>query len=68
MYEVYGDYGYSSEELLAEFEDRTEAVRWADQYVRNGDLGGYSVIEVAYFADDGEYVTVDRHHAEDWES
>lgn len=65
-YKVYGDYGYTSECLLHETDDRTEAVRWADRYVLDG-FGGYSRIEVAYFAADGEYCTIMRFRAEDYE-
>ena len=67
MYKIYGDYGYTTETLLEQFDDRVAALRWADDYVRSGDFGGYTMIEVAYFADTGEYVVIDRHHAEDWE-
>jgi hypothetical protein len=66
-YFIYGDYGYTSETLLEEFETRSEAVRWAEGYVESGDFGGYSVIEVATFADDGEYVVEKVYRAEDYE-
>jgi hypothetical protein len=57
MFYVYGDYGYLSEELLEEFSQLAEALRWVSEYIRGGDFGGYDVIEVASFADDGEYIT-----------
>ena len=56
-YTVYGDYGYVDETVLFESNSRDEAVRWAERYVRRGDTGGYGVIEVASFAEDGEYLT-----------
>ena len=54
-YQVYGDYGYTSETLLEEFDDYQEAVNWASGYC-DRDFGGYNVIEVARFAASGEYV------------
>lgn len=56
-FKVYGDYGYVSECLLYDTDSRSEALRWAERYVSGGDLGGYNVIEVAWFADSGEYMT-----------
>ena len=41
------------------------AKRWAEGYTRNGEMGGYGVIEVAYFTDDGEYRTVWTQYAEE---
>lgn len=65
-YKIYGDYGYMSEVLLHEADNRTDAIRWADRYV-NSDFGGYNVIEVAYFAPDGEYTVVMKYRAADFE-
>jgi hypothetical protein len=67
MYKIYGDYGYTTETLLEEFNTLSEAVRWAEGYVESGDFGGYSVIEVATFAEDGEYLVERRFEAEDYE-
>jgi hypothetical protein len=67
MYKIYGDYGYTTETLLEEFDTRGEALRWADRYVESGDFGGYSTIEIAFFAEDGEYVPVMVYRAEDYE-
>ena len=67
MFKIYGDYGYTTETLLEEFDTRSEALRWADRYVESGDFGGYSTIEIAFFAEDGEYVTVMTYRAEDYE-
>jgi hypothetical protein len=67
MYKIYGDYGYTTETLLEEFDTRSEALRWADRYVESGDFGGYSTIEIAFFAEDGEYVPVMVYRAEDYE-
>jgi hypothetical protein len=66
-FKIYGDYGYTSETLLEEFEYYSEAVGWIDDYVESGDMGGYSVIEVATFAEDGEYVVKYRLDADDCE-
>jgi hypothetical protein len=61
-YQVFGDYGYTSECLLWEGDSEGEAVRWADGYTRHGDLGGYGLIEVARFADDGEFVCIKAYY------
>ena len=53
---VYGDYGYVSECLLHETNSISDATRWAEGYIDDGDLGGYIIIEVAEFATDGEYI------------
>ena len=57
MFQIYGDYGYASEQLLEEFDTQKEAVSWAKGYTKWGDLGGYDQIEVASFASDGEYLS-----------
>lgn len=67
MYKIYGDYGYIAETLLEEFTDFGDAVRWVEGYIQDGDFGGYNVIEIATFADSGEYVTERRWDAEDAE-
>lgn len=59
MYYVYGDYGYASETLLREFDTLTEARAFLYRYIRR-DSGGYNIIEVAQFADDGEYIVHER--------
>jgi len=64
-YYVYGDYGYASECELHSQTSAEYAMRWAEGYTRNGDMGGYEVIEVAYFDDDGEYKVLWRMDAED---
>jgi hypothetical protein len=66
MYYIYGDYGYTSETLLEEFESYADAVRWCEGYTDAGDFGGYTVIEIARFAGD-EYVVERRYDAEDYE-
>jgi hypothetical protein len=66
MYYIYGDYGYTSETLLEEFESYADARRWVDGYTDAGDFGGYTVIEIARFAGN-EYVVEYRVDAEDWE-
>lgn len=57
-FKVYGDYGYVSECELFESDSQNEAVRWATQYTKDGDFGGYNIIEVAFFYPNGEYETV----------
>ena len=64
---VYGDYGYESECELYSHKSRDYAQRWAEGYTRNGDKGGYDVIEVAYFDNDGEYIVLWRMDSEDRE-
>jgi hypothetical protein len=64
MFYVYGDYGYESQCELYSDGSRAAAEQWAIGYTRNG-TGGYDQIEVAYFASNGEYVTVWRCDAED---
>jgi hypothetical protein len=55
-YGVFGDYGYVTEELLFESNSVNEAIEFAEGYTSDG-MGGYSVIEVAFFAADGTYET-----------
>jgi hypothetical protein len=66
-FKIYGDYGYTTETLLEEFDTRSEAIRWAEAYAESGDFGGYTCIEVAWFAESGEYVVERGYDAEDWE-
>ena len=67
-YKIYGDYGYTTETLLEEFNTRSEAIRWAERYAESGDFGGYYVIEVAWHnSNTGEYVVERRYDAQDWE-
>lgn len=55
MFEIYGDYGYTSETLLCVSESLSDARRWVDGYTRDGqDMAGYNTIEVIQFAEDGE--------------
>lgn len=65
VYYVYGDYGYNSEQELYVTNSLQEARDWARRYTRWGDMGGYNCIEVAWFADDGEYITELRIMADD---
>jgi hypothetical protein len=67
MFKIYGDYGYTSETLLEEFDTLSEAVRWCDGYVSDGNFGGYGLLEIAWFAEDGEYVVERRYDAADYE-
>lgn len=54
-FQIYGDYGLVSQQLLEDFDDRSEAISWAKGYCRR-DLGGYSSVEVVSFLEDGELV------------
>jgi hypothetical protein len=65
-YFAFGDYGYNSQCQLAEFNSASEGIRWLDNYTRDGDLGGYSVIEIASFSDNGEYVVHESREMEDY--
>lgn len=66
-YTVYGDYGYITETALFESQKEQEAIEWLKNYVRDGDTGGYEVLEVAYHAPDGEYMTVFTYQRSDFE-
>jgi hypothetical protein len=56
-FQIFGDYGYTSETLLEEFDTLGEAKDWVDGYIQYGDFGGYAAVEVIRFADDGEAIT-----------
>jgi hypothetical protein len=56
-YGVFGDYGYTSQTLLFESNSVNEAIEFAEGYTRQGDMGGYNIIEVAFFGADGTYET-----------
>ena len=64
-YYVFGDYGYESECELYSTNNLQEAKDFARNYTRWGDFGGYNIIEVAWFNEDGEYMTEERIMAED---
>ena len=74
-YTVWGDYGYNSEQELYSTNNLQEAKDFARNYTRWGDMGGYRCIEVAWFADDGEYITelcireddIDEYEEPEWE-
>jgi len=56
LVQVFGDYGYDSEQLLLGETSLEDAERFIKRYTRGGDFGGYSVIEAISFADDGEAI------------
>lgn len=67
QYHVFADYGYVTEcELFTTFSE-AEAVSWCQQYVQDGAADSHDSVEVAYFADDGEYIDILRFTAEDIE-
>lgn len=63
-YTVFGDYGYTSETALYTTNSLNAAINWAKRYCEND--CGYSVIDVAWFADDGEYITEWTKHIEEY--
>lgn len=65
MFYIYGDYGYKSETLLKEYDTLTEARAFFQAYTRR-DLGGYDIVEIAQFDDDGEYLVHERVMSEDY--
>lgn len=56
MFEVFVDYGLTSETNLESFESLTEASRYAARYSRRN-KGTYESIEVIEFAPNGEAIT-----------
>lgn len=66
MFKIYGDYGYIGETLLEEFDTQSEAEDWVERYCGDGDFGGHWVIEIATFAEDGEYCVHRRFDADDF--
>ena len=64
-YQIYGDYGFSGEALLEEFESLNDAVDWVEGYTSDGDMGGYNRIEVVDFDGDGELIVYYYLNAED---
>jgi len=56
-YTVFGDYGYTSETELHTTTSLSSAKHWAERYCERDDMGGFTVVEVAWFSDNGEYVT-----------
>lgn len=57
-FKIYRDYGWNSEELLLETFDEDYARRWFADAVAAGEEG---YLELAYFAEDGEYCPVLSH-------
>jgi hypothetical protein len=64
-YQIYGDYGFSGEAFLEEFERLDDAVDWVERYTRDGDMCGYNRIEVVDFDGDGELIVYYYLNAED---
>ena len=54
-YKVYGDYGFNSETLLAEFDRLRDARAYQLGYTAL-DTGGFDRVEVLWFTPDGEAV------------
>lgn len=57
-YSVYADYGYDNETLLGEFQTFSDAASWLK--LASKWLATYTIIEIASFADDGEYIVHKR--------
>ena len=66
QYQVFADYGYISEEHFGQFATYQEAQAFVES---NADdiLTDHEVLEVAYFTEDGEYVSMDVLRAEDYD-
>lgn len=58
QYKVYRNYGWNSQELLLETWDEEYARRWFSDAVDAGEEG---YLELAYFAEDGEYCPLLSH-------
>ena len=63
-YQVYGDYGYGNETLLGNFDDLEDAIKWATTNYDES-MTEYRIVEVARFAEDGEYICVYAIHQDD---
>jgi outer membrane biogenesis lipoprotein LolB len=46
LYQIYGDYGFDTQNLLEEFNWLQEARDWLRGYTRWGDFGGYDNIYI----------------------
>ena len=57
MFKLYINYGYMSEELVAECDTVRQAVNRMNDYVQEWGQLAYERIEVISFADDGEAIT-----------
>lgn len=66
-YKVYGDYGFTSQRLLYMSDQRGRAISFAEQMAECGNFNGFDMIEVAYFAPDGEYVVERKYLAADYD-
>lgn len=64
-YTVFGDYGYTTETELYTTTSLNAAKRWAERYCDSDNMGGFVVVEVAWFSDNGEYVTEWKREAEE---
>ena len=54
-YQIYVDYGYTTETLLEEFDDLSDARKWFSRYGLD-ELDGYNELILCSFKDDGELV------------
>jgi hypothetical protein len=57
-FSVTGDMGYQSETVLFETETESEAVAFAEKYIRWGDFGGYQFLSVGEYEANGDYIEV----------
>lgn len=55
-YYVFADYGYASQEELFKGTDKAKAIKFAENKAVKAH--GHQIIEVAWFADTGEYITI----------
>jgi hypothetical protein len=56
LFDVYGDYGFVTEDLLRQFDNLEDAIRYVDNIAAEYDLRGFDRIEVISFAQDGEVI------------
>ena len=64
-YIVFGDYGYTTEKEMYATNSLNTAIQWAKQFAKKEQANKFSKIEVAWFADDGEFVTEWSHQVEE---
>mgnify|MGYP006273437575 CR=1 FL=1 len=55
-FQIYGDYGYENEALINEFDTQAEAEERVRMGIEQEEFEEFRIVEVAYFAEDGEYV------------
>ncbi|MFM7009050.1 MAG: hypothetical protein ACKO0Z_06905 [Betaproteobacteria bacterium] len=59
-YQVIGDAGCHTEQLLFDDDSSSAAINWAKAYTKGHDLGGYESVTVLYYKPDGEAIDLWR--------